>query len=58
MSTGKDIVVVADYHAQNIAYRQFNEATGQERTGSYPTCREEILRQVRNGPEITSRNGV
>ena len=42
----KDIVLVADYHAENIAYRWFNEATGEERTGKYPTGRAGVLRQV------------
>ena len=43
---GKDIVLVVDYHAENIVYRWFNEATGEEHTGHYPTGREAIVRQV------------
>jgi len=46
MHEGKDIVLVADYHAENIEYRWFNQATGEERTGKYPTTRAGILRQV------------
>jgi len=46
MNTGKDIVLVVDYHAENIEYRWFNEATGEERTGRYATERGTILRQV------------
>ena len=46
MSTGKDIILVTDYHAENIEFRWFNEATGEERTGKYPTTRAGILRQV------------
>lgn len=46
VSEGKDIVLVADYHAENIEFRWFNEATGEERTGKYPTARAGILRQV------------
>lgn len=46
MNTGKDIVLVVDYHAENIVYRSFNEATGEEQTGRYATGREGILRQV------------
>lgn len=42
----KDIVLVVDYHAENIAFRWFNEATGEERTGRYPTTRAGILRQI------------
>ena len=46
MNTGKDIILVADYHAENIEFRWFNEATGEERTGKYPTTRAGIRRQV------------
>jgi len=42
----KDIVLVADYHPENIEFRWFNQATGEERTGKYPTTQEGILRQV------------
>ena len=42
----KDIILVVDYHAENIEFRWFNEATGEERTGRYPTTRGGILRQV------------
>jgi transposase len=46
MSEGKDIILVADYHAENIEFRWFNQASGEERTGKYPTTRAGILRQV------------
>lgn len=46
VNQGKDIVLVADYHAENIEFRWFNEANGEERTGNYPTTRAGILRQV------------
>ena len=46
MNEGKDIVLVADYHAENIEFRWFDEVTGEERTGRYPTTRAGILRQV------------
>lgn len=46
MHESKDIILVADYHAKNIEFRWFNEATGEERTGKYPTSRVGILRQV------------
>jgi hypothetical protein len=36
VSEGKDIVLVADYHAENIEFRWFNEATGSERSGDSP----------------------
>jgi len=28
MYEGKDIILVADYHAENIEFRWFNQATG------------------------------
>ncbi len=40
----KDIIVVADYHAENIEFRWFNEGGGEERTGKYSTTRSGILR--------------
>jgi transposase len=46
VNEGKDIILVADYHSENIAYRWFNQANGEERTGGYPTTRAGILRQV------------
>jgi transposase len=46
MCEGKDIILVADYHAENIEYRWFNQASGEERRGKYPTTRAGILRQV------------
>ncbi len=47
MSTGKDIILVADYHAENVEFRWFNEANGEERTGRYPTTSTNILKQVK-----------
>ena len=46
MREAKDIVLVADYHAENIEFRWFNTVTGEERTGKYPTTRAGVLRQV------------
>jgi len=37
MYAGKDIIVVLDYHAENIEYRWFDAQSGEERTGRYPT---------------------
>jgi transposase len=51
MHEGKDIILVADYHAENLEFRWFNEATGEERTGRYPTSRSGILRQVEEAIE-------
>jgi transposase len=53
----KDIVLVADYHAENIAFRWFNEATGEERTGKYPTSRAGILRQVEEAAQELPAGG-
>ena len=47
MDNGKDIVLVVDYHAENIEYRWLNLSTGEERTGRYATTRSAILRQVK-----------
>jgi transposase len=57
MNTGKDIVVVVDYHAENIVYRWFDETTGQERTGKYPTGRDGILQQVQEARAALSPGG-
>ena len=46
MQQSKDIILVVDYHAENIEFRWFNEASGEERTGNFPTTRAGILRQV------------
>ena len=46
MDERKDIILVADYHAQNIEYRWFNQATGEERTGRYPTSQAGIVQQI------------
>ena len=46
MQQGQDIILVVDYHAENIEFRWFNEATGEERTGKYATTRAGILRQL------------
>jgi len=54
---GRDIVLVADYHAENIEFRWFNEATGEERTGKYSTTRSGILRQVEQAAGELERGG-
>jgi transposase len=46
MSNAKDIILVVDYHAENIEYRCFNQATGQERRGRYATDEGAILQQI------------
>jgi len=46
MHESKDIILAVDYHAENIEFRWFNTADGEERTGKYPTTRENVLRQV------------
>jgi len=53
----KDIVLVVDYHAENIAYRWFDESTGEERTGRYATSRAGILRQVEQAVGEVSPGG-
>lgn len=46
MNQHKDIVLANDYHAENIEFRWFNEATGETRLGNYPTSKANILRQI------------
>jgi transposase len=46
MQDVKDIILVADYHSENIEFRWFNEATGEERAGRFATARSGILRLV------------
>jgi len=57
MNEGKDIILVADYHAQNIEFRWFNQATGEERTGKYATSRAGILRQVEQAAQELEPGG-
>ena len=57
MHEGKDIILVVDYHAENIEFRWFNEATGEERTGKYATARDGILRQVEQARREVSPGG-
>jgi hypothetical protein len=57
VNEGKDIILVADYHAENIEFRWFNEASGEERTGKYPTTRAGILRQVEQAAGELERGG-
>ena len=57
MSHDKDIILVVDYHAENIEYRWFNEATGEERRGRYPTEARAILRQIEEAAGELSPGG-
>jgi len=53
----KDIVLVADYHAENVEFRWFNEATGEERTGNFATTRSGILRLVEQAAQQVQPGG-
>jgi len=57
VNAGKDIVLVMDYHAENIAFRWFNEATSEERIGKYSTAEANILRQVEQAAGEVSPGG-
>jgi transposase len=57
MQQAKDIILVVDYHAENIDYRWFNVATGEERTGEYATTRNGIVRQVEQATREVERDG-
>jgi transposase len=47
VNSGKDIVLVVDYHLQNLQIRRFDQSTGEERCFRRQTTRQEILRVVR-----------
>jgi transposase len=57
MHEGKDIILVADYHAENMEFRWFNEATGEERRGNFPTTRAGILRLVEEAAQEVQPGG-
>ncbi|MCX5685382.1 MAG: IS110 family transposase [Planctomycetota bacterium] len=57
MQQTQDIILVVDYHAENIEFRWFNEATGEERTGKYATTRDGILRQVEQAKREVAPGG-
>jgi len=57
MTEAKDIILVADYHSENIEFRWFNEASGEERTGRYPTTRAGVLRHVEQAAGELQRGG-
>ena len=46
MDRSKDIILVADYHAENTEIRRLNCATGEERRLNLPTTRAGLLRLV------------
>ena len=57
MIEDKDIILVADYHAENIEFRWFNQATGEERTGRFPTSEAGILRQIEQATQELESDG-
>ena len=57
MNEGQDIILAVDYHAENIEFRWFNTADGEERTGRYPTTRENVLRQVEEARREAASGG-
>lgn len=46
MNNQKDILLVVDYHAQNLEVRWFNCATGEERRDRLPTSRKAIVQLI------------
>lgn len=46
MNNAKDIIVVVDYHAENLEVRQFNGASGEETCRNVKTTRANVLRLV------------
>ncbi len=57
MQQRKDIVLVADYHAENVEFRWFNEASGEERTGRFKTTSAGILRLVEKAAQEVASGG-
>ena len=53
----KDIILVVDYHSENIVYRWFNEATGQEGRGRCETSEQTILGLIAEADAKVSRGG-
>jgi transposase len=46
MYAGKDIILVVDYHAENIEFLWHDALSGEEKTGTRPTSRTAILQLV------------
>ena len=57
MGDRKDIILAVDYHAQNIEYRWFNEATGEARRGRFPTSANAILVKIQEATGELSAGG-
>jgi len=57
LEEGEDIVLVVDYHSENIEYRWLNQATGEGRTGRYATSRVGVLGQVEQATQELSAGG-
>jgi hypothetical protein len=57
MGTSKDIVLVVDYHAENLEVRIFNAATGEERTANVKTTRANILRLAEGATTEAAESG-
>jgi transposase len=57
MSDGNNIILVADYHAENIEYRSFNEASGEERTGRFATSAPAIVARIDEAARALSPGG-
>jgi transposase len=53
----KDIVLIADYHDENIEFRRFNEATGREECFNRPNEREGWLRLLTEGQALATSQG-
>jgi len=57
MNKGKNIVLVVDYHLENLDVRQFNEATGEEQCFKAVTGSRQILGLVRRAQIEASASG-
>jgi len=57
MNESKDIVLVVDYHLENLEVRQLNQATGEERCFNRKNTATGILRLVRQAQEEAAVSG-
>jgi len=58
VNVNKDILLVVDYHAENLEVRIFNGATGEERTENCKTTQVNVLRLVEQAAQAVCPGGA
>lgn len=58
MNVNKDILLVVDYHAENLEVRIFDGASGEERTENCKTTRANVLRLVEEAAQVVAAGGT